>query len=182
MVSFKGAAAGAAIGWFVTRQLDQADNGGEENQEPTSSNTTPGGQNIPEGMKTPDELAALYELEARNRPTRDSVEGWVGTTINDLSPGATATIKIRPTKGHHVQVERLEFTREDNHDYDIRIAGSTVSNSHKYVANPPRKVTHGKPIVCKVTNNTGSRTPDIDFEGEMWGWATDSGRGQYGGR
>lgn len=128
------------------------------------------------------ELEELNRRERRNEPTYDSIDAWVGTTVNNLSAGGTATITITPTNGHELYVKRLEFTRQDNHIYTMEIGGVTVETDfHKWKATTPRRVNRGQPIVARVENNTdqsnvSNKTTDIDFEFEGWGRPTNQGR------
>lgn len=174
MVNLAQAVAGAAVGWAVTKQLDKTAENATDMDE-SDPNVQRGRTRNRASNRADTDTGRLYEIERHNRPSEESIEGWVGTSF-ELSPGQTATVEITPTDGFNDRIRRLEFTREDNHDYSLRIAGTEVSSSHKYVGKPPRTVERQQKIVCEVTNNTSSTDTTIDFEAEVWGEPVDGGR------
>lgn len=178
MVEFKASHAvlGAAVAWGVTRQLDkQAAKASEDNgEQPAGTEPTMDSEEL---AAVEEQLADLYGLERRQRGGQDAIDGYVGTTISDLSPGATATVRITPTAGHELMVKSLVFDRRSDHEYEFLIGGNRRSENHQVRLQAPRRVQRGKPVLAKVTNNSGSSS-SFDFEGEMWGIPTANGMGR----
>lgn len=168
------AALGAMVAWGVTRKLDEqvakSDGAGGEGVSQMEPR-----EGISDGVE--EQLSDLYGLERRHRGGRDAIDGYVGATVEALSPGGTATVRITPTSGHELMVKSLEFDRRDDHDYEFLIGGNRRSENHRVKLSNPRRVQRGKPVLAKVTNN-GTSDSTFDFEGEMWGIPTKNGLGR----
>lgn len=190
MVNLTGAVLGASISWAVSQKLDEMDDkrkaAEQEAQQAQADNTAEQTQTqlMTDGTVNTDverQLQALNERDRTNNPPADAVYGWFSKTIQDLKPGGSTTIEISPSEGKAMEVERIEFTREDNHTYDILISGEQASTSNAVVCKPPQEVRNGQKVVAIVTNNTDQsgvtdRTTTLDFEAQVWGYPTTGGR------
>lgn len=178
-LDFSDAALGAAIAWGVQGSLNKASQDTQTDSGSDGTQTSLSSKQMDETVNTDveRELARMNDRQARNEPPANSINGFVGETVEDLSPGGSVTVRITATSGHNMDVKRLEFTRKSNHEYVHELGGNRVSKTHNFESEPPRTVHNGNPIVSKVTNNSSSSTTDVDFEGQMWGWATEQGRG-----